>query len=602
MSHLTYAQAIVTGLVQGVTELFPISSLGHNVLLPAVIGGQWAKDLSVSAPGSPYLAFIVGLHVATALAMILFFWRDWLRIIRGFFSSLKNRQIATPDQRLAWMIILGTIPVGIVGVVAQNIFTQVFAKADITAIVLAINGVILIYSERVRRTRAAVTGPDADAAAGGAQPAGGSAAGWNAGPGGDRNAPGYPGPGVPGRGAPVPGGAGPAGAGPGGAAPGGFDPGRGGYDGGRGGYDPGYDGGRGGPGYDGGRGGYDGGRGGPGYDGGRGGYDPGYDGGRGGHGGERGGYGGNSQEPPSWQQQPGQQQWQGPDPRYDDPRYGRDEAGQGPRFTPSSPQDQTQQFGQQPRGDDPWGGTQDPRYAQGGAAGGPAFTPTAPADQTQQYGSEQYGSPQYGRGPQFDQNQQYNAPQGAGPQRGGPQGGGPRRGQGQRQPGGQPGPRAPEPWQPRQGADAPARRFHEQSESSEAVASDGRLAAMSYKKGVGIGAFQIAALFAGISRDGIVTVAGMLLGLRRQDAVRYSFLLSAPVILAAGVLKVHVLFGPEGKGIHGPVLVGSLLAFIGAYLSIRFLTRYFSEDKSLKPFGIYCIVAGILCFAYLMVK
>jgi undecaprenyl-diphosphatase len=125
---------------------------------------------------------------------------------------------------------------------------------------------------------------------------------------------------------------------------------------------------------------------------------------------------------------------------------------------------------------------------------------------------------------------------------------------------------------------------------------------MSYKKGVGIGAFQIAALFAGISRDGIVTVAGMLLGLRRQDAVRYSFLLSAPVILAAGVLKVHVLFGPEGKGIHGPVLVGSLLAFIGAYLSIRFLTRYFSEDKSLKPFGIYCIVAGILCFAYLMVK
>ncbi len=82
--HLTYLQAVVTGLVQGVTELFPVSSLGHNVLLPALIGGSWAKTLNVSATGSPYLAFIVGLHVATAIAMIAFFWRDWLRIVRGF--------------------------------------------------------------------------------------------------------------------------------------------------------------------------------------------------------------------------------------------------------------------------------------------------------------------------------------------------------------------------------------------------------------------------------------------------------------------------------------------------------------------------------------
>ena len=68
--HLTYAEAVVTGLVQGVTELFPVSSLGHNVLLPALIGGNWAKALSVSAPNSPYLAFVVGLHVATAVAMM----------------------------------------------------------------------------------------------------------------------------------------------------------------------------------------------------------------------------------------------------------------------------------------------------------------------------------------------------------------------------------------------------------------------------------------------------------------------------------------------------------------------------------------------------
>jgi undecaprenyl-diphosphatase len=81
MSHLTYAEAVVVGLFQGVTELFPVSGLGHSVLIPALIGGQWAKDLNVSAPESPYLAFIVGLHEATAAALLAFFWRDWLRII-----------------------------------------------------------------------------------------------------------------------------------------------------------------------------------------------------------------------------------------------------------------------------------------------------------------------------------------------------------------------------------------------------------------------------------------------------------------------------------------------------------------------------------------
>src|SRR6516225_3952318 len=79
MTQLTYLEAAVVGLIQGVTELFPVSSLGHNVLIPAWIGGSWAHDLNVSAPESPYLAFIVGLHVATAVALIVYFWRDWLR-------------------------------------------------------------------------------------------------------------------------------------------------------------------------------------------------------------------------------------------------------------------------------------------------------------------------------------------------------------------------------------------------------------------------------------------------------------------------------------------------------------------------------------------
>ncbi len=84
-SHLTYLEAGVVGLIQGVTELFPVSSLGHNVLLPAIVGGSWAKDLSVATAESPYLAFIVGLHVATAIALLIYFWRDWIRIIGGFF-------------------------------------------------------------------------------------------------------------------------------------------------------------------------------------------------------------------------------------------------------------------------------------------------------------------------------------------------------------------------------------------------------------------------------------------------------------------------------------------------------------------------------------
>ena len=128
MAHLTYAEAIVVGLFQGVTELFPVSSLGHSVLIPALIGGQWAKDLNVSAPESPYLAFIVGLHVTTAAALVVFFWRDWLRIIGGVLTSVRDRRVQTPDQRLAWMLILATIPVGISGLALEHVFRTVLGS------------------------------------------------------------------------------------------------------------------------------------------------------------------------------------------------------------------------------------------------------------------------------------------------------------------------------------------------------------------------------------------------------------------------------------------------------------------------------------------
>lgn len=148
---LSYLEAIVVGAFQGVTELFPVSSLGHSVLVPALVGGQWARDLNVSAPESPYLAFIVGLHVATAAALLLFFWRDWVRIIRGFVTSLRYRRIQTPAERLAWLIIIGTIPVGIAGLLLEHLFRTVLGRPIPAAAFLIANGVVLYLGERLRR-------------------------------------------------------------------------------------------------------------------------------------------------------------------------------------------------------------------------------------------------------------------------------------------------------------------------------------------------------------------------------------------------------------------------------------------------------------------
>jgi undecaprenyl-diphosphatase len=110
--------------------------------------------------------------------------------------------------------------------------------------------------------------------------------------------------------------------------------------------------------------------------------------------------------------------------------------------------------------------------------------------------------------------------------------------------------------------------------------------------GVLVGSLQIAALAPGISRSGICMTGGILRGLSREDAARFSFLLATPVILAAGVLKLPDLTGHLGDGIRGQVLFGSVLSGVGAYLSVRYLTRYFT-NRSLRPFGCYCIVAGL---------
>ena len=147
---VTYLEAIVIGLVQGVAELFPVSSLGHAVLIPAFIGGSWASTLDMTANQSPYLALIVALHVATACALLLFFWRDWVRVIKGLVSSVRNRQIQTPYEKLAWLLIVGTVPVGLAGLVLDKLLRQHLGKPVWAGVFLALNGLILIGAERMR--------------------------------------------------------------------------------------------------------------------------------------------------------------------------------------------------------------------------------------------------------------------------------------------------------------------------------------------------------------------------------------------------------------------------------------------------------------------
>ncbi|HEX5302034.1 MAG TPA: undecaprenyl-diphosphate phosphatase [Streptosporangiaceae bacterium] len=348
MTHLTYLEAAVVGLVQGVSELFPVSSLGHNVLIPALIGGQWAADLNVSKPESPYLAFIVGLHVATAIALLVYFWRDWVRIASGFLSSVRERRVETADQRLAWMIVLATIPVGLVGLVAEHPFRLIFGKPVVAGAFLAVNGVILIAGERFR-SRASL---DADARI---------AAGRRL----------EPVVAVGGRVAPAP----------------------------------------------------------------------------------------------------------------------------------------------------------------AAAAVGPGLAAYPPAVAASPVTAQSVS--------------------------------------------------VPSPSVPPAG-----------------VMADRRLSAMRYGRAIVIGSAQILALLAGISRDGVTMVAGMRRGLAREDAARFAFLLSTPVILAAGVLKIPDLFGPLGSGIRGQILLGSVLSGLGAYAAVRFLVRYL-RTRSLVPFGIYCLVAGLASVVYL---
>jgi len=290
---ISYFQAIVIGLLQGVTELFPVSSLGHSVLVPAWLGWDTLVR-GQSADESFYLAFLVGLHVATAFALLIYFREEWVRIIAGFFRSIRNRRIEGPDERMAWLLVIATIPVGVVGLALEHTLRTIFAKPLAAACFLTVNGVILLAGERFRR-RAEVRGLAAA----------------------------------------------------------------------------------------------------------------------------------------------------------------------------------------------------------------------------------------------------------------------------HREPG--------------------------------VVEADGRrLDTLDFREAGVVGVAQTLALLAGISRSGITMVAGLARGLSHEDAARFSFLLATPIILAAGVYKLPDLLGSNGAGIRGQILVGSVVAGVAAYASVRFLVRYFTA-RTLTPFGIYCLVAGAIC-------
>ena len=144
---ITYSQALIMGLLQGVTELFPISSLGHTVILPGLLGWNIQQDNPL------FLNFLVATHFATATVLFLFFWRDWVKIIKGIFRSLVSRSIAAGDYyaRLGWLLVVGTIPAGLIGLLLEKKLSLLFASPRIAAVFLAFNGLLLYGAEILRK-------------------------------------------------------------------------------------------------------------------------------------------------------------------------------------------------------------------------------------------------------------------------------------------------------------------------------------------------------------------------------------------------------------------------------------------------------------------
>ena len=151
MFHFTYLQAAVTGLIQGITELFPISSLGHSVLIPAWLGGSWRAFSDTPQ----YLLVAVALHLASAAALFIVFAPRWITILKSVFSWRKE----SSAFMIFWLLVLGTIPVALIGFAFNNFFQRNFQKPLSSAIFLTLNGLILFGTERLISRRHSHTVP-----------------------------------------------------------------------------------------------------------------------------------------------------------------------------------------------------------------------------------------------------------------------------------------------------------------------------------------------------------------------------------------------------------------------------------------------------------
>ncbi len=155
---ITFWQAGILGLLQGVSELFPISSLGHSVIFPRLVG--W----NINQKDPFFLTFLVATHLATATVLFLFFWKDWFRIISGMLRSLRDREIKKDDHdaKLGWLLVVGTIPTGILGLLFQDPLQVLFASAQFASFFLLLNGCMLWGGELLRKKTVQNRSKDSD--------------------------------------------------------------------------------------------------------------------------------------------------------------------------------------------------------------------------------------------------------------------------------------------------------------------------------------------------------------------------------------------------------------------------------------------------------
>lgn len=145
----TYGQAVITGIIQGITELFPISSLGHAILIPAWIGGSFREF--ISEENQAYLLITIAMHLASSIALFIVFRNRWLRLIGGTYKAFRIRNFQSTQFRVLGYIVIATIPVGALGVVFGDYFQSIFGKPQFSAVFLSLNGLLLIAAERLSK-------------------------------------------------------------------------------------------------------------------------------------------------------------------------------------------------------------------------------------------------------------------------------------------------------------------------------------------------------------------------------------------------------------------------------------------------------------------